>query len=255
MQQIEKIIKSKNLFLRKAFLYRFFFLINLVWVVGVNAQNPLTPLKLDTPRETLKMFMNSMNEYKKGVDKNDEEKRLQIENATRCLDLREISPLLREEKGKEAAIFLKEAIDRVYVVDLSKVPDTDTLAKWSIPDTEITVLKNGSGSRGGEYLFSAETVLNSGEYYRRTKHLPFLAKTGGGASYSLPWMETIFPKWAREKMGMFYIWQWLGLMIAILISFLLRFITKIIFYLLIKVTRKTSTTWDDKIVVALARPV
>ena len=56
-------------------------------------------------------------------------------------------------------------------------------------------------------------------------------------------------------MGMFYIWQWLGLMIAILISFLLRFITKIIFYLLIKVTRKTSTTWDDKIVVALARPV
>ena len=255
MQQIEKIIKSKNLFLRKAFLYPFFFLINLVWVVGVNAQNPLTPLKLDTPRETLKMFMNSMNEYKKGVDKNDEEKRLQIENATRCLDLREISPLLREEKGKEAAIFLKEAIDRVYVVDLSKVPDTDTLAKWSIPDTEITVLKNGSGSRGGEYLFSAETVLNSGEYYRRTKHLPFLAKTGGGASYSLPWMETIFPKWAREKMGMFYIWQWLGLMIAILISFLLRFITKIIFYLLIKVTRKTSTTWDDKIVVALARPV
>ena len=113
MQQIEKIIKSKNLFLRKAFLYRFFFLINLVWAVGVNAQNPLTPLKLDTPRETLKMFMNSMNEYKKGVDKNDEEKRLQIENATRCLDLREISPLLREEKGKEAAIFLKEAIDRV----------------------------------------------------------------------------------------------------------------------------------------------
>ena len=172
-------------------------MINLVWAVGVNAQNPLTPLKLDTPRETLKMFMNSMNEYKKGVDKNDEEKRLQIENATRCLDLREISPLLREEKGKEAAIFLKEAIDRVYAVDLSKVPDTDTLAKWSIPDTEITVLKNGSGSRGGEYLFSAETVLNAGDYYRRTKHLPFLARTGGGASYSLPWMETIFPQWAR----------------------------------------------------------
>jgi MscS family membrane protein len=178
------------------------FFLFLLPCLAVNAQNPLTPLKLDTPRDTLKMFMNSMNDYKKGVDKNDEEKKLQIDNAMRCLDLREISPLLREEKGKEAAIFLKEAIDRVYIMDLNKVPDTDSLPKWAIPDTEITILKNTTGSRVGEYLFSAETVLNAGDYYRRTKHLPFLAKTGGGAAYSLPWMETIFPKWAREKLNL-----------------------------------------------------
>lgn len=231
-----------------------FFLLLLPYL-AVNAQNPLTPLKLDTPRDTLKTFMNSMNDYKKGVEKNDEEKKLQIDNAMRCLDLREISPLLREEKGKEAAIFLKEAIDRVYVMDLTKVPDTDSLPKWAIPDTEITILKNTTGSRVGEYLFSAETVLNAGDYYRRTKHLSFLAKTGGGAAYSLPWMETIFPKWAREKFWVFYIWQWLGLILAILLSLILRFITKFIFYLILKVTRKTATTWDDKVVLTLARPI
>jgi hypothetical protein len=142
------------------------FFLFLLPCLAVNAQNPLTPLKLDTPRDTLKMFMNSMNDYKKGVDKNDEEKKLQIDNAMRCLDLREISPLLREEKGKEAAIFLKEAIDRVYIMDLNKVPDTDSLPKWAIPDTEITILKNTTGSRVGEYLFSAETVLNAGDYYK-----------------------------------------------------------------------------------------
>lgn len=233
----------------------FFLFPFLLSISTVYAQNPLTPLKLDSPRDTMKMFIGSMNEYKKGVEKNDENKMLQIENAIRCLDLREVNPLLKEEKGKEAAIFLKEAIDRVYVLDLTKIPEADLpAAKWNIPDTEITIAKVLSGAKTGEYLFSPETVFNASDYYRRTKHLPFLAKTGGGAAYSSPWMETIFPKWAREKWGIFYLWQWLGLILAILASFVLRFISKLTFYILIRITRRTSTDWDDKVVVTLARP-
>lgn len=36
---------------------------------------------------------------------------------------------------------------------------------------------------------------------------------------------------------------------------LIRFITKLFFHLFIKITRKTATTWDDRIVITLARPV
>ena len=228
---------------------------------GVGADNPLSPLKLDSPRETVSIFMNAMNEYKRAAQKNDEDKMLIIENAIRCLDLREVNPLVREEKGKEAAIFLKEAIDRVYVVDLSKIPsqsvkveENSPLLKWNIPDTEISIIRIPTGAREGEYVFAADTVNNASEYYRRTKHLPFLPKTGGGAAYSRPWMETIFPAWANEKFWVFHIWQWLGLLVSLLISLILRYISKLVFFLLIKITRKTKTDWDERIVTTLARP-
>lgn len=228
---------------------------------GVNAENPLTPLKLDSPRDTIRIFMNSMNEYKKGVQKNDEEQMLQIEKAVRCLDLREVNPLVRDETGKESAIFLKEVLDRVYVVDLSKIPDqsiktaeNSPIPKWFIPDTEISIIRISTGQREGEYVFSAETVSNASDYYRRTKHLPFLAKSGGGAAYSRPWMETVFPAWAQEKFWVFHIWQWLGLLVSLFISLVLRYVSKIVFYVLIKLTRKTKTDWDERVVTTLARP-
>ncbi|HMV41454.1 MAG TPA: mechanosensitive ion channel family protein [Leptospiraceae bacterium] len=233
--------------------FRFCFLI-FISIVSANAENPLSPLKLDSPRETMKMFLSSMNEYKKGVEKNDESKKLAIEKSIKCLDLSEIAPLVREEKGKETAIFLKEAIDRVYVLELEKIPET-AVDKWSIPDTEITITKITSGNRSGEYVFTAETVASASEYYRKTSHMPYLAKTGGGAAYSLPWLETIFPKWAREKWGFFFIWQWLGLLVATIISFLLKYVSKFFFRLAIKLTRNTSTRWDDFILTTLARPV
>ncbi|MBP7283574.1 MAG: mechanosensitive ion channel [Leptospiraceae bacterium] len=241
-----------------SFLIIFYFLL---FNIEINADNPLTPLKLESPRDTVRIFLNSMNEYKKGIQKNDEEKIFSIETAVRCLDLREVNPLIKEEKGNEAAIFLKEAIDRVYVADFTKIPGNvilkageTPLLKWNIPDTEISIVRITSGVREGEYVFSADTVTNAGEYYRRTKHLPFLPKTGGGAAYSLPWMETIFPAWAKEKFWVFHIWQWLGLLVSLIVSLILRYLAKLVFYILMKITRKTDTYWDDKLVTTLARP-
>ncbi|MBK8397750.1 MAG: mechanosensitive ion channel [Leptospiraceae bacterium] len=254
---------SKNIKFQKLFkqYYSVSFIFCIIFNSSLNAENPLTPLKLDSPRDTVRIFLNAMNEYKKGAQKNDEEKMLAIENAIRCLDLTEINPLIKEEKGKEAAIFLKEAIDRVYVAELSKIPGPIVLkegevhlSKWYIPDTEISITRIPTGAREGEYLFSANTVANAGEYYRRTKHLPFLAKTGGGAAYSLPWMETVFPNWAKEKFWLFYIWQWLGLVISLIISFILRYLSRFVFYILMKITRKTKTDWDERVVTTLARP-
>ena len=62
------------------------------------ADNPLTPQKLFTPRQTIKIFINSMNEYKLGLENNDETKLNSINKAIKCLNLKEIPPLLKEEK-------------------------------------------------------------------------------------------------------------------------------------------------------------
>ena len=45
-----------------SFLIIFYFLL---FNIEINADNPLTPLKLESPRDTVRIFLNSMNEYKK----------------------------------------------------------------------------------------------------------------------------------------------------------------------------------------------
>ena len=67
-------------------------------------------------------------------------------------------------------------------------------------------------------------------------------------------METIFPAWAKEKFWVFHIWQWLGLLVSLIVSLILRYLAKLVFYILMKITRKTDTYWDDKLVTTLARP-
>ena len=43
----------------------------------------------------------------------------------------------------------------------------------TIPYTSITISKVKEGERAGEFLFSAKTVDNLGEFYDLAKHLPY----------------------------------------------------------------------------------
>ena len=138
-------------------------------ILPILAENPLTPLKLNSPRKTLKVFLESMNTYKEGLDSNDEEKLKKIQLAVKCLDLSDLSPLIRKDKGKEIAIFLKETIDRIYVPrkDYSDIPESQgeipIVVRWVIPDTEITILLQDNSEYNSEFRFSSETVLQAFE--------------------------------------------------------------------------------------------
>jgi MscS family membrane protein len=235
------------------------------WMVlapnAIFSESPLTPLKLDSPRDTMKVFMESMNKYKKGVETQNDDLIMEIEKATRCLDTSKLNPLVRVEKAREAAIFLKEVLDRVYPLNLQEIPGDSAVAeanpipKWYVPDTEILIVLRPNENLDPEYLFSAETVSHASEYFRRTKHMPYLKNSGGGASYQLPWMERVFPAWAQKKYWFLHLWQWMGLGLAILLGTVLRYISRFLFFILLKLARKTDTEWDDKILQTLGRPV
>ena len=45
-----------------------------------------------------------------------------------------------------------------------------------------------------------------------------------------------------------------ALLVSLIVSLILRYLAKLVFYILMKITRKTDTYWDDKLVTTLARP-
>ena len=131
----------------------------------------------------MKTFIEAMNEYREGVENDDREKQDRINDAIRTLNLDEIAPLLKQKIGKETAIFLKEVIDRVIVIDFSKIPDETVkdLYRWRLKDTDITIIKVENGDEKGNYLFSRNTVKNTKRYYQKVKHLPYLENSGLGS--------------------------------------------------------------------------
>ena len=100
----------------------------------------------------MRSFMNAMQDYKRGVDTDNPTLRERISDAVHTLDLSGYSALLRQEKGREAAIFLKEIIDRVILIDYQKIPslaEKPDLFRWRLRHTSITIVRMETGERKG----------------------------------------------------------------------------------------------------------
>ncbi len=223
------------------------------------AAGPLAPLKTESPRDTMQSFMEAMQDYKRGVETVDPKLIARLDDAVRCLDLSELPVLTRDETGSEAAIFLKEVIDRVIVIDYDMIPSEETEggppSRWRLKDTEITIVRMNSGEREGEFLFSADTVARAATFYEKVKHLPLLEGSGGGAAYREPWIERKLPSWAREPFLTVRVWQWIGLLVAIFIGLTMRAVAGGLMYLIQRLSSRTRSDWDEKMVEALKSPV
>ena len=198
-----------------------------------------------------------MNSYRMHMQNKDDKAEADLEKALKCLDLKEFPVIIRPEKGKQSAVYLKEVLDRIYVPDWKQIPseeNSSVLMKWTVPDTEITVQRVGAGDREGEFLFSSDTVQRSEEFFRKTRHMPYLAGTGNGAGYSTPWEERLFPVWSQKKYFSLQLWQWIGIPAAFLLGIMIRYLSRIIFYILIRLARKTPGEWDERVLLAALQP-
>ncbi|MCC5816503.1 MAG: mechanosensitive ion channel family protein [Leptospira sp.] len=220
---------------------------------------PLAGVKTDNPRDTMRTFMNSMQEYKDAKVNSDLPRSKEALNrAIRTLDLEDIPFMVRKEKGEEAARFLKEAIDRVIIINYDYIPDNEEgepKIRWRLKDTEITIIRVESGERAGEYLFSKDTVFRSREFYDKVSHLPFLEGSGHGALYEPPFLEETVPPWSKEIYLELAIWQWIGIGVSLMIGITFRIISKGLLTILYKLATKSKTDWDQKIIQAISSPV
>ena len=203
---------------------------------------PLEPPDTSSPRATLKTFIDNINEVYRiyRVEGLTYENQVRFQNFMPhifgVLDLSQIPPTQLRNTGITAAALLKEVLDRIQVPPYEEIPDADAMKKlieageptrWRIPHTEITIARKMEGPKQGQYLFTAETVAEAGQYYRRVKHLPYREGASPGlydiVRYAPGWMISerwIFalPAWLRAPAYNQALWQWLALAVMLVVG-------------------------------------
>ncbi len=240
--------------LRQIFLLGIALLVLQISVTAASSvKHPLEPPDTSSPQATLRSFvenfnrgydllMESYDQYLKepglfpssSVSKKFEQADLLFIRAEQCLNVSEIPSRLKRDKAIEASLMLKEVLDRIEVPPYIKIPDAEAVAAneefshWNLPKTEIKIVKVESGNQVGEFLFSTETVTRLPEFYHSVKNLPYKpGATEGFYQFSISTPNKLIPfkllqnlpSWLNALYGGQTLWQWIGLIICLLLTF------------------------------------
>ncbi len=149
--------------------------------------------------------------------------------AASTLDLSKVPPANRRTVGINSVLLLEEILSRIDLPDLADIPsvaDVEAGAAvrgWTIPGTEIQMLRSENLSGEPRYLFSPETVQRLPAFYQTIRVLP--RKTAGeidfyqhfvsapGLSMPIQLYRHILdlPKWALTIQFEQAVWQWIAL--------------------------------------------
>ena len=205
---------------------------------------PLKPPDRSSPRATLKTFLDSgdavaafaVREYMPSPSLARFHRLTELgEVPQQCLDLSEVPPAARLKGGRAAAVALYEVLSRIPLPPLDEIPDASQVkqpagkepARWVIPNTEIALVRVSSGPRTGDFLFDAETVDRSEEFYERVRDLPYLRPVpidnirdvfvnGGGWMLPRAWIDAL-PAFMRAPIADQSLWKWIGLVVTLVV--------------------------------------
>jgi MscS family membrane protein len=165
---------------------------------------PLRAPDTSSPRDTLHSFLLSTNELIQA--------RAEVDHLTpriaglylRAMETLDLSTTPHSDAWgvrTERMLMLKEILDRIELPPDGEIPgDTqvaeDDIAKWTVPDTRITIKRIEDGPRAGEFLFSADTVQRLHRMYANARHLPYQA--GATAGIFEGWLDDQETKNARD---------------------------------------------------------
>jgi MscS family membrane protein len=160
-----------------------------------------------------------------------------LTRAARSLDLSDVPPVIRSNRSLEATLLLKEILDRTPMPALDAVPGPDAvgpdpskgLAGWTIPGTEIRIVRMTGGQRTGDYLVSSDSLHHLDEIYAGIKDMPDVnGKEDFYAFYSQSPGHLLPPKWYsliealpwpfRFEIEGQAVWQWLGLALLLIVA-------------------------------------
>lgn len=228
--------------------------------VGGSDKNPLEPIDTSSPRTTLQGFLEFTNKgaelgfgflqsylasskrYLSPDDVATVRGALHyLDAAERTLDLSALPPATARESSRRRVFQLREVLDRIELPPLESVPDAEAMAKaefkrWTLPGTEIRIVRMETGTRSGEYLFGPETVQRLPEFYSKIKDLPykpgaapgwyeFSSYSPGGLALALHrlvpprWLLAV-PRWAQVRLLDQPLWRWLGILAVLGAGFL-----------------------------------
>ncbi|MEL7510426.1 MAG: hypothetical protein AAFN42_24110, partial [Cyanobacteria bacterium J06554_1] len=213
-------------------------------------EHPLAPPDTSSPQATIRSFIENVNEAHYIVMTANEQYLKEpglfpsasvkeqvapgiilFERAMDCLDTSKVPPRLEQDVAIEGTILLKEIFDRIDIPPYGQIPDAaemdKDLSRWTIPNTEISLVKISEGSRVGEFLFSSETGARLEEFYEKVKTLPYKPNStegfyrfyisNPGQILSSKWIQRL-PSWLKTIYWDQALWQWLCLGLLLLIA-------------------------------------
>ncbi len=227
--------------------------IQVLLLPAFSVEHPLAPPDTSSPQATIRSFIENVNEshhivmtanegYLKepGLFPSASVKDqvapgiILFERAMDCLDTSEVPPRLEQDAAIEGTILLKEILDRIDIPPYDQIPDADAvemnkdLSRWTIPNTEINLVKIIEGPRAGEFLFSSETGARLEEFYNKVKTLPYKPNSTEGfyRFYISNPGQILSSKWIQRLPDSFKriywdqaLWQWISLGLALSIAF------------------------------------
>ena len=203
-----------------------------------------------SPRDTLRSFIDACNQLHqlintspKYYNRADPDHIAIAERALDCIDDSKLPAFARVDRAAEAAVALKEILDRVKLPPWKEIPDRaeimaagglEKLTDYRIPDTRITISRVEQGPRRHEYLFSPGTVERAPRYFRSIAPRPY--RTQG------PQVSKDFYRWYLSAPGHPVLaavveklpktlrlgrtwglanWKWPGLLVTFLVALIL----------------------------------
>ncbi|MAS12451.1 MAG: hypothetical protein CMH69_04025 [Nitratireductor sp.] len=144
--------------------------------------SPLAPLDTSSPRATYYSFIEIAEEVEqtyldyrarksaRGADQLFDS----FARAARALDMSAIPEAQRAEVASLRVAQLVDILMRLPSVAAEQIPGgtEDLPAGWTIPGTEMEIVRQEEGARAGEFLFSAATVERLPEFHERIIALP-----------------------------------------------------------------------------------
>ena len=214
-------------------------------VSAADSGHPLEPIDLSSPRATLQSFLASGDDILTQVrgkhwDNPSRSTAVQlmelVSRAEQTLDLSKIPPAGRFERGRDSIFYLYDVLARIELPPREQIPSAEfyanakddkeknnRTARWTIPNTEITIVRVEEGSHTGQFLFSPETVERAREFYEKTRELPYLRDISfknfdkmrpylslGGWWISQRTIES-FPQWLKFSILNQAVWKWVAL--------------------------------------------
>ena len=151
-------------------------------------KQPSRAADTSSPRGTMTLFLDTCNELNEEVgkdrylDRSSPEFQRLGNRIISSLDTSQLPEFSREYFDAEAAVCLKEVLDRIKLPAAEEIPGiesvesadgSETVNRWQVPRTQIVISKMTDGPRRGEFLFSAGTVSRAPELYRKVRTQPY----------------------------------------------------------------------------------
>lgn len=209
--------------------------------LALTKRQPTLSADTSSPRGTLTLFLEraqdvfDLTRSTQYVDRYDPELHSVIAQVFSCLDLNAVPEYSRDYYAGEAAVCLKEVLDRTTLPPIETIPGPENiqsaegvepLARWQIPNTQISIARITEGPQKGQYLFTAESLAEAVQLYDRIREQPY--RTGGIpvspdlhvwflSTPSEPHVAALvesFPGFFKYRRFGLAVWQLLGLTLA-----------------------------------------